>query len=79
MQDRKRTSGKQSARAREAVKNGRRQRRNGSKRWQRHQAVMKQGPGGTDKPSTRNNGKAPKLIPPPEGGWSSVPAGKLGR
>lgn len=44
--------------ARQAVKNGRRRKRHGSKPWMAGKPVMKQGTGGTDK-GGKNYGRAP--------------------
>lgn len=51
-------SGKNSASARAAVKNGRRLKRQGRKPWMAGKPVMKQGAGGTDK-GGKNHGRAP--------------------
>lgn len=52
--------GKNSARARQAVKNGRRMKRKGRKKWMADKPVMKKGTGGTDKTAMRNNGRPPR-------------------
>jgi hypothetical protein len=54
------------AKARQKVKNGKRLRRSGSgcrRRWLHGKPALVNGPGGTDKSATRNNGREPTYRP----------------